>query len=63
MRRACVALNSKLIPSGMSVSTKCLNAEYLIRWTKILNDDAKRCPWNEKEKTDNAAVCVVICSG
>ena len=67
--RTCVALNSEFIPSRMSASGKCFkrtvfnmadeNTER--RRTLILLKIVRL--WNEKEKADNGAVCVAICSG
>ena len=69
IRRTCVARNSEFILSGMSASGKCFkrgvfnvadeNTER--RRTLILLKIVRQR--NEKEKVDNRAVCVAICSG
>ena len=60
--RTCVALNSELSRENV------LNVEYSIWRTKIMCDRGlKFCEKlsgnGEREKADNAAVCVAICSG
>jgi len=67
IRRICVALNSEFILSGMSVSGKCFKrrvfnmADENTERRRILLKTVRQ--WNEKEKADNGAVCVAICSG
>ena len=69
IRRTCVALNSEFIPSGMSASGKCFKRRVFNmvdesterRRTLILLKIVRQR--NEKEKADNGAVCVAICSG
>ena len=69
IRRICVALNSEFILSDMSASGKCFKR----RVFNMADEDTERRrtltlrkivrQWNEKEKADNGAVCVAICSG
>ena len=52
--------------SRMSVNGKCLKRRVSNKAdedTKRRRVVAKNCQSNEKEKTDNTAVCVAICSG
>ena len=64
-----LALNSEFVLSGMSASGKCFKCRVFNmadenterRMTLILRKLDRQ--WNEKEKADNGAECVAICSG
>jgi len=69
IRRTCVALNSEFILLGTSANGKCFKRRVFNmadenterRGTIILLKIVRQ--WNKKEKADNGAVCVAICSG